>query len=451
MYKREFSWVSCFSFAISLTAVFAGVATTFSYPLNAGGAASAVWCWLIAGAGGICIALSVSELVSAYPTSGGLYFTCKYLAPEEWVPEISWICGWLNLLGQIAGVASAEFGAAQLLLAAVSMGSDFSYTPTIGHTIAVMAAVTILHGMINSLRTSVLGKMVKLYVIFHVGVLVSACITLLVMTKDKHDSTYVFTNVFSSSGWRPTGFSFLFGFLSVSWSMTDYDATAHIAEEIKDPAVKAPWAISSAIAFTYVAGWLFTLVLTYCMGDPATILASPIAQPVAQIFYNNTGKSGGIFFTVAMFLVLSFGNIVALQSGSRTIWAYSRDEMLPLSRIWYKINKHSETPLYSVWLFTILCVLINLIGLGSYIAIASIFNLTAIALDWSYCIPIICKLLYGKFRPGPWHLGRASFFINAWAVIWTTFISIIFVLPTVRPVTLENVSAFCNLGFVLHN
>jgi hypothetical protein len=32
--------------------------------------------------GSMCIALSVSEIVSAYPTSGGMYFTCKYLAPE---------------------------------------------------------------------------------------------------------------------------------------------------------------------------------------------------------------------------------------------------------------------------------------------------------------------------------------------------------------------------------
>ena len=51
----------------------------------------------------MCIALSVSELVSAYPTSGGLYFTCKYLAPDRWMAEISWVCGWTNLLGQIAG------------------------------------------------------------------------------------------------------------------------------------------------------------------------------------------------------------------------------------------------------------------------------------------------------------------------------------------------------------
>lgn len=113
--------------------------------------------------------------------------------------------------------------------------------------------------------------------------------------------------------------------------------------------------------------------------------------------------------------------------------------MLPLSRVWYKINKTTQTPLYSVWLFIIVCIIINLIGLGSYTAIAAIFSLTAIALDWSYCIPILCKMIYGKFEPGPFHLGKASFWINLYAVLWTLFVSIIFVLPSVLPVTPQNV------------
>lgn len=179
----------------------------------------------------MCIAASVAELVSAYPTSGGLYFTVSRLAPPRWVPSISWLTGWINLLGQIAGVASSEYGSAQMLLAAVSMGRDFEWVPTTGLTIGVMAALTVLCGVLNSLPTGWMEKMTRSYVIFHLLVLVTCCIALLVKTENKHDAKYVFTNVEPDSGWTPTGFSFLFGFLSVSWTMTDYDATAHIAEE----------------------------------------------------------------------------------------------------------------------------------------------------------------------------------------------------------------------------
>lgn len=73
VFKREFGYLSTFSFAVSISGLFSTVATTFSYPLTAGGSAAAVWCWLIAGSGCMCIACAVSELVSAYPTCGGLY------------------------------------------------------------------------------------------------------------------------------------------------------------------------------------------------------------------------------------------------------------------------------------------------------------------------------------------------------------------------------------------
>lgn len=440
VFKREFSMFSAFSFAVSISGLFATVATTFSYPLVAGGAAATVWCWIISGAGCMCIALSVAELVSAYPTSGGLYFTCALLSPEKHAPFITWMDGWINLLGQIAGIASTDYGAAQLLLAAVSIGSDFVYVPTQEHTVGVMAAILIFNGLINSLSTKALERFTSTYVIFHVAVLISACVALLAMQKEKHTAEYVFTHVESTSGWNPIGFSFLFGFLSVSWTMTDYDATAHICEEMSEPEKKAPWAISMAMGFTYVAGILLNIVLAFCMGDPNEILQSPISQPVSQIFYNVLGRGGGIFFTVAAFVIMNFVGITATQSCSRTAWAFARDKLLPFSSFWYKINPRTQTPLYTVWLTVISCILINLIALGSYITISAIFNICAIALDWSYCIPIVCKLVFNRFEPGPWNMGRFSFGVNIWAVCWTAFVSVIFFFPTAMPVVPDNMN-----------
>lgn len=72
---------------------------------------------------------------------------------------------------------------------------------------------------------------------------------------------------------------------------------------MRDPEIKAPWAISLAMAFAYVAGFLFNIVLCFVMGDPSVVLASPIAQPVAQIYYNVLGKAGGIFYTVCAVII----------------------------------------------------------------------------------------------------------------------------------------------------
>lgn len=440
VFKREFGYLSTFSFAVSISGLFSTIMTTFLYPLYAGGSAAVVWCWLISGAGCMCIACSVAELVSAYPTSGGLYFTLSRLAPKEWVPSLSWITGWINLLGQVAGVASSEYGAAQMLLAAVAIGKDGNYTINAHNTVGVMAALTVLTGLVNSLSTYWMEKMTKTYVIFHVCVLISCSAALLALTEDKHDASYVFTHVESTSGWSPIGFSFLFGFLSVSWTMTDYDATAHITEEISNPEIKAPWAISLAMLFTYLAGFLFNIVLCFCMGDPNEILLSPLDQPVAQIFYNSLGKSGGIAFTVFGFIIIKFVCFTAMQALARTVFAFSRDRLLPASTIWTRINRFTGTPLYAVWISVFFCIAINLIGLGSYAAISGVFNVCAIALDWSYCIPIFCKLVFGKFVPGPWHMGKLGFFVNAWACAWTLFVSIIFILPPFMPVNGTNMN-----------
>jgi len=205
-----------------------------------------------------------------------------------------------------------------------------------------------------------------------------------------------------------------------------------------------------AMLFTYLAGFLFNIVLCFCMGDTAEILASPLAQPVAQIYYNNLGQGGGIFFTVCGFIIIKFVCFTAMQALGRTVFAFSRDRLLPASNIWIKINPLTGTPLYAVWISVVCCICINLIGLGSYAAIAGVFNICAIALDWSYIIPIVCKLAFGKFEPGPWHLGKWSVLVNAWCCIWTLFVTIIFLLPTVRPVAADTMNyAVVFLIFIL--
>ncbi|KAK4452420.1 hypothetical protein QBC34DRAFT_423078 [Podospora aff. communis PSN243] len=120
---------------------------------------------------------------------------------------------------------------------------------------------------------------------------------------------------------------------------------------------------------------------TSSWGDPASIIASPIGQLVVQIFCSAMGKSPAIFFAIAAFIIMNFVCITAQQARSRTVWAFSRDRMLPLSHIWHRLWPRTNTPAASVWIYSLLCVLINLIGLGSYITIAAISNLCAIALD----------------------------------------------------------------------
>ena len=79
------------------------------------------------------------------------------------------------------------------------------------------------------------------------------------------------------------------------------------------------------------------------------------------------------------------------------------DEMLPFSKYIYRIWSRTKTPVISVWVNVLFCALLGLIDLASFTAISAIFNVTcafsftkfqvtAIAVDWSCCIPIMCKV-----------------------------------------------------------
>ncbi|KAF3354929.1 hypothetical protein VdG1_07133 [Verticillium dahliae VDG1] len=451
MFKRRFTSWSCFSFALSISGLYATIMTTFSYPLVAGGAASIVWCWLIGGAGAMALAVSIAEISSAYPTSGGMYFTIKYLSPPSYIAIVAWIDGWLNLVGTVAGTASAEYGASQMLLSAVSIASGFTYQPTQAHITGVMAMLCVFHGLINTCPTHWLSKITSTYGIVHISILLAVSLALLVVDNNKHTSEYVFTNLETQSGWKPPEFSFFFGCLSVAWIIANADGVGHIAEETKNPSRVIPTAITSAAAFTYIVGFLYNIVLVFTMGDPVVLAATSTGMPVAQIFYNVFGRAPAVLFTLLAFLVMNFVCIPSIHAGSRTIWAFSRDQMLPLSRVWYRMSKRTDTPVPAVWLYVALCASINLIGLGSPVLIAAIFNVCAVALNWSYCIPIICKLLFpARCERGAWNLGRFSRLINLYAVIWNAFLSAIFMLPTRRPVTASNMNyASCVLAFAL--
>jgi len=163
---------------------------------------------------------------------------------------------------------------------------------------------------------------------------------------------------------------------SVAWVMTDYDATAHIAEEIKDPAIKAPVAIISALGTTYVLGFFLNLVFCVTMGGFSDLLLSPTGLPAAQIFYNVLGKNGGITFMVLSAVICNFTGATALQAQSRTLFALARDEMLPFSKQMHSIWPRTQTPIIAVWVNAFFCACLGLIDLANYTAISAIFNVS---------------------------------------------------------------------------
>lgn len=105
-----------------------------------------------------------------------------------------------------------------------------------------------------------------------------------------------------------------------------------------------------------------------------------------------------------------------------------------------------------MWLVVAFCTCLDLIGIGSTLTIVAIFNITAPALDISYIAVIIAHRWYEgrvQFYPGPFTMGRWSKPVNAVAVTWVCFISVVLFFPTVKPVTATNMNyAICVAAFI---
>ncbi|PVG00068.1 amino acid transporter [Serendipita vermifera] len=446
-FKREFSNLSTISFAFSIMGMCSSISTTFDTPYVTGGPAAVVWCWILGAVMCFTLGCSIAEIISAYPTSGGLYMASASLCPKRYRAPVGWVVAWLNLLGYVAGVSSTEYGLSTMIWSTVTISRNGAFTASQYQIVVLMIGLLIIHGILNCLPTKHLAFITRYFVFVNVGTTLLIIIVLLATTprSEMNPPGFVFgsagirngTSGDGVSGW-PTGLAFLFGLLSVQWTMTDYDATAHISEEVKRAAYAAPAAIVIAVIGTGLVGWLFNIVIILCSGPITPELLSGSA--VIQIMVMRMGKTGAFILWAGVCATAFFVVQTAQQATSRTIFAISRDHGLPDRGFFGHITKKTQTPLRAVLLATVLCILPGFLALASKYAAFAIFAMTTVALDLSYVIPIACRRIFANhpevmFKPGPFYMGDGflGWFANINCILWTLFICVILSLPTVLP------------------
>src|SRR6202521_715616 len=151
--KRGWSGFSNFAISFSIISVLAGCFTTYGQAFKNVGPIAISIAWPLISLLVLAVALSMSELASAMPTAGGIYYWASKLGGAGW----GWFAGGFNLIRVVAVSASVVYVSAQFLVTLlglyhVNFVFDFASTNVYyaAHVVFAMFIVIIaIQGLIN--------------------------------------------------------------------------------------------------------------------------------------------------------------------------------------------------------------------------------------------------------------------------------------------------------------
>jgi amino acid transporter len=422
-----------FALSFSIISVLSGCMTLFGFGLVTGGPAVMLWGWAFVGLMVMFVGAALAEVTSAYPVSGALYFMANKLGGPRW----GFVTGYLNLLGLLGGMAGGCYGIA--LFTGAWLNLQWGFTPTPGKTLAIFAVILLLLATLNLFGVRLVSLLNSISVWWHltgVAVIVGA----LALVPSHHQSpSFVFGEFTNGTGWSNPLYVGLLGLLLAQYTFSGYDASAHLSEETTDAQTSAARGIVRSIFWSWIVGFILLAGMLFAIQDYAGTVGSATGVPPAQIFIDALGTTAAKALLLVVIMAQLFCANAGLASASRMVFAFSRDGALPFSSTWRRLSPRTKTPVPAVWLAVAVPFVLALPSLYSTTAYTAIVSMNVVGITPAYAIPIYLRLRNhgGRFVPGPWHLGRWSKPIGWTAVIWVAFVTVLFCLPAVYPVTVD--------------
>ncbi|MFT3871784.1 MAG: amino acid permease [Nocardioides sp.] len=448
---RSWSGFSNFAISFSIISILAGCFTNFGAGFNNGGPISISWSWPILGIFILIIGFTMSELVSAYPTSGGIYWWAAKLGG----PRAGFFTGWLNLIGLVAVTAGVSYGCATFIDLTISTYSDsYAANYSLTRVFLIFVVVLALASLLNIFSSHLMAIMNNVSVWWHV-IGAAAIVLILIIVPDQHQSfSYVFTERFNNSGFSggstsTFGFWFAvvpFGFLLTQYTITGFDACAHLSEETASASMAAAKGIWQSIFYSVLGGYILLLAVVFAVpndaaGNPDN--AGVGAGGVAYIFVQSMDRN---WATLVLFISASaqfFCATSCMTSASRMTYAFSRDGGVPGSSRWSKLSA-SRVPANAVVLVAVVAAVVTLpalieVNLGTadepYVVPVAFYAVTSIAvigLYLAFAIPIFLRWQHGdRFEVGTWNNGAKYKWMNPIAVAEIIIVCLYLMMPFV--------------------
>ena len=443
--KRNWSGFSNFAISFSIISILAGCFTTFGQAWNNGGPIAISIGWPLISVFILIIGFCMSELVSAYPTSGGIYWWASKLGGAK----AGYYTGWLNLIGLLAVIASVSYGCATFLdLALMSLSESWAAGYSLQRVFIMFILVLVAVSVLNIFSGHLMAVLNNVSVWWHV-IGAAVIVVILVVLPEQHMSiSDMFTMRVNNTGGldlgSTEGLGFWFvvlplGFLLTQYTITGFDASAHLSEETQGAADGAAKGIWRSIFYSAIGGWILLLAFLYAVQDPEAVTAG--GGGVAVIFAQALdAKWAGAVLLIAA-IGQFFCSMACMTSTSRMTYAFSRDGAVPGAKYWAKLTKN-QVPGNAVILAAVIGILITLpalveVNIGTEeapiivpTAFYAVVSVAVIGLYLAFLVPIYLRWRAGdSFKQGPWNLGTKWKWMAPIACIEIVIVSIYFILP----------------------
>jgi amino acid transporter len=332
---------------------------------------------------------------------------------------VGWFTACFNAIGMFAILAGIDYGLAKFLIPLL----HFPDTPAVVNSL--YAALLFSHAFLNYRGIKIVGWLNDFSAIYHVVVVVVLIVSLGLKGFRQPLS---FLSRFNSTDGFSVPYSFMIGLLLAQWTLTGFDASAHVTEETVDPGRKAPWGIFFAVVLSLFSGLFMLMAVTLSIPDLNEFTLKGDSA-FLDIFRFNLGDRFGSVVVGLCAGAMWLCGLAGMTSASRMVYAFARDKGLPLSSLLAKVDENHKTPAPAIWALATFA-LILAFSINIYSAVVSI---ATIALYISYGLPIATRLWVRLNRKhekiGPWNLGRFSTLNSILAVLWVAFITVVFMLP----------------------
>lgn len=455
---REMGGFSNFAISFSIISILTGAILLFGYGLGFAGPIINTYGWPLVSFFVLCIAASMAELASAYPTAGGLYFWAHRLGGYKW----AWVTAWFNMLGQIMITAGIDFAAAIYIAGALNrmFGTSFDTTNTMT-MVVVMIVIMIPQVLINIFGIKLTAKLSDFSVYWHIGGVVIMAILLIAFGKVSQPFSFLFHSEINTDLTSFTSFvagtlppfdslmmkvlgplyagggialAFVLGLLQAQWTYTGYDASAHVAEETVMARLNSAWGVFLSVAVSFVVGYVMLIILTLHIPDIASTIDPANSPAVLHIVYSNFDNAAfGHIIAIIIAFAMWLCGFSSITSMSRMWFAFARDGGMPGHKLIKQIHPKWRTPMWSIIITSILAVLLTI-----YSAVYSVIvAVSTTALYLAYAIPIFLNVRNKMQKKGeytmpetaPWSLKNWGVILNWIAIIWIVFITILFSIP----------------------